>query len=146
MEVYPFWGILEVSQQAHDVEMTLYWRRCDVKTSHRRQYDVISTPCACWDTTSKISNSANTACSADVECNHRQLNCCYVRRKWKICQEITTTKPGTCGLGKSVVPLFLKSLFFFQSTAMTSKEELYHLEIYITMVTSAERAKYRIRR
>ena len=24
MEVYPFWGILEISQQAHDVEMKLY--------------------------------------------------------------------------------------------------------------------------
>ena len=36
------------SQQAHDVEMTLYRRRCDVITSHRRQYDIISTLCARW--------------------------------------------------------------------------------------------------
>ena len=32
---------LHCSQQANDVEMTSYWRRCDVITSHRRQYDVI---------------------------------------------------------------------------------------------------------
>ena len=37
-----------VSQQAHDVKVTLYGRRCDVITSHRRQYNVISTLCACW--------------------------------------------------------------------------------------------------
>ena len=36
------------SQQAHNVKMTSYWRRCNVITSHRRQNDVISTSCACW--------------------------------------------------------------------------------------------------
>ena len=29
--------------------MTLKWHQCDVMTTHRCQYDVISTSCACWD-------------------------------------------------------------------------------------------------
>ena len=28
--------------------MTSKWHLCDVMTSHRRQYDVISTSCTCW--------------------------------------------------------------------------------------------------
>ena len=36
-------------QQAHDIKMTSYFRRIDVITSHRRQYDVILMLCACWD-------------------------------------------------------------------------------------------------
>ena len=32
----------EPSQLAHDVEMTSYWRRCDVITSHRYKYNVIT--------------------------------------------------------------------------------------------------------
>ena len=35
-------------QQAHDVETTLHRRRCDVITSHRRQYSVILMLCARW--------------------------------------------------------------------------------------------------
>ena len=38
-----------VTPQAHDVKMMSYGRRCDVITSHRRQYDVISTLCVCWE-------------------------------------------------------------------------------------------------
>ena len=38
-----------VSQRAHKVDLTSYWRRCDVMTSHRRQYDIVSTSCACTD-------------------------------------------------------------------------------------------------
>ena len=37
------------SQQAHNIKMTSYQRRCDVITSHRRWYDVILTSCAHWD-------------------------------------------------------------------------------------------------
>ena len=37
------------SQQAHDVEMTSDRRRCDVIVSHRRQFDVVTTSCVCWD-------------------------------------------------------------------------------------------------
>ena len=37
------------TQRAHGVKMTLYQRRCDVMTSHRRRSDVILTPCACWE-------------------------------------------------------------------------------------------------
>ena len=37
------------SQQAHNIKMTSYQRRCDVITSHRRWYDVILTLCAHWD-------------------------------------------------------------------------------------------------
>ena len=33
-------------QWAHDIEMTLYWCRCDLMASHRRQYDVILKLCA----------------------------------------------------------------------------------------------------
>ena len=32
-----------------EVIMTSYGRRCDVMTSHRRQYDIISKSCARWD-------------------------------------------------------------------------------------------------
>ena len=35
-------------QQAHNIKMTSYQRRCDVITSHRRWYDVILTLCAHW--------------------------------------------------------------------------------------------------
>ena len=40
---------LKLPQRAHDIRMTSYQRRCDVKTSHRRRSDVILTSCACWD-------------------------------------------------------------------------------------------------
>ena len=40
----------KLSQQAHDVEMTSYWRQYDVVTSHQPQYDVILTSYTCWDT------------------------------------------------------------------------------------------------
>ena len=33
-------NIKEITQRAHGVKKTLYWRRCDVITSHRRQSDV----------------------------------------------------------------------------------------------------------
>lgn len=36
------------AQQAHDIKMTSYWRLCDVITSHIRQYNVVTTSCACW--------------------------------------------------------------------------------------------------
>ena len=36
-------------QWAFGAKMTSYRRRCDVITSHRRQYDVIFKPCARWD-------------------------------------------------------------------------------------------------
>ena len=36
------------TQQVHNVKMTLFQRRCDVITSHRRWYDVILTLCAHW--------------------------------------------------------------------------------------------------
>ena len=39
---------LPCPQQAHDVNMTSYGRRCDVITSHRRQDDVIYMLCAYW--------------------------------------------------------------------------------------------------
>ena len=29
--------------------MTSKWRRCDAVTSHRCQYDVVTTSCACWE-------------------------------------------------------------------------------------------------
>ena len=35
-------------QQAHNIKMTSYQRRCDVITSHRHWYDVILTLCAHW--------------------------------------------------------------------------------------------------
>ena len=41
-------NIKEITQRAQGVKKTLYWRRCDVITSHRRQSDVVSTSCACW--------------------------------------------------------------------------------------------------
>ena len=41
-------NIKEITQRAHGVKKTLYWRRCDVITSHRRQPDVVSTSCASW--------------------------------------------------------------------------------------------------
>lgn len=37
------------AQQVHDVEMTLYWCRCDIITSHWHQYNVILTSCVCWE-------------------------------------------------------------------------------------------------
>ena len=37
------------TQQAHNIKMTSYQRRCDVITSHRRWYDVILTLCAHWE-------------------------------------------------------------------------------------------------
>ena len=36
------------TQQAHNIKMTSYQRRCDVITSHRRWYDVILKLCAHW--------------------------------------------------------------------------------------------------
>ena len=36
------------SQQAHDIKLTSDWRWCDVITSHRCRYDVITTSWACW--------------------------------------------------------------------------------------------------
>ena len=36
------------SQRAQEVAMTSYRRRCDVITSHRRQFNVFMTSCACW--------------------------------------------------------------------------------------------------
>ena len=36
------------TQQAHNIKMTSYQRRCDVITSHRRWYDVILTLCVHW--------------------------------------------------------------------------------------------------
>ena len=38
------------TQQANNIKMTSYERRCDVITSHRRWYDVILTLCAHWET------------------------------------------------------------------------------------------------
>lgn len=38
-----------MAQQAHNVEMTSYWRRSDVITSMRRQSDVIPTSYASWE-------------------------------------------------------------------------------------------------
>ena len=35
------------SRQAHDVEMTSHWRQCNV-TTYQRQFNVITTSCACW--------------------------------------------------------------------------------------------------
>ena len=40
--------IWDLSQWAFGAKMTLYQRRCDVITSHRRWYDVIFTSCAWW--------------------------------------------------------------------------------------------------
>ena len=42
------WVHTQSSQQAHNIKMTSYQRRCDVITSHRRWYDVILTLCAHW--------------------------------------------------------------------------------------------------
>ena len=39
----------DTTQWAHNVKMTLYQRRCDVITSHRRWYDVILMLFACWE-------------------------------------------------------------------------------------------------
>ena len=39
------------SQRTFGAKMTLYQRRCDVITSHRREYDVILTPNVRWDRT-----------------------------------------------------------------------------------------------
>ena len=39
--------LTKLSQRLHNVERTTYWRRCQVTTSCRRLYDVISTSCAC---------------------------------------------------------------------------------------------------
>ena len=51
----PFQG---TTQQAHNVKMTSYQRRCDVITSHRRWYDVILMLCACWvDTVGRVSTN-----------------------------------------------------------------------------------------
>ena len=44
-------GWKKSTQRAHDVMMASYQRLCDVMASHRRQYDVIMTSCACWETT-----------------------------------------------------------------------------------------------
>ena len=44
----PVQTILVGTQQAHNMKMTSYQRRCDVITSHRRWYDVILTLCAHW--------------------------------------------------------------------------------------------------
>ena len=41
-------NIREITQLAHGVKKTLYWRRCDVITSHRSHFDVVITSCACW--------------------------------------------------------------------------------------------------
>ena len=44
------------TQQAHNIKITSYQRRCDVITSHRRWYDVILTLCAClviWSLTGR---------------------------------------------------------------------------------------------
>ena len=46
-----------LSQWAHNVKMTLYQRRCDVITSHRRWYDIILMR-ACWDARSEPSLGA----------------------------------------------------------------------------------------
>ena len=40
--------LLVVTQWAFGAQMTLYERRCDVITSHRRSYDVILRSCAHW--------------------------------------------------------------------------------------------------
>ena len=42
------------SQQANNIKMTSYQRRCDVITSHRRWYNVILTLCAHWDSRLRI--------------------------------------------------------------------------------------------
>ena len=38
---------LSTTQQAHNLKITSYQRRCDAMTSHRRRYDGVLTPCAC---------------------------------------------------------------------------------------------------
>ena len=48
------------SQQAHDVEITSHWRRCDVMTSHRRQCDVMTSHRRQCDVIS-------TSCRIDVD-------------------------------------------------------------------------------
>ena len=40
---------LNVTQQANNIKMTSYQRRCDVITSHQRWYDVILTLCVHWE-------------------------------------------------------------------------------------------------
>ena len=46
----PKFGLLsKETQWAFGAKMTSYRRRCDVITSHRRQYDVIFTSCARWE-------------------------------------------------------------------------------------------------
>ena len=56
---YSAWLEQGITQQTHDVVMTSYGRRCDVIASHRRQYDVISTSCACWEGISFIQTRGN---------------------------------------------------------------------------------------
>ena len=47
-------------QQAYNFKMTSYRRRCGVMTLHRRQYNVISTSCACWKGDKDLSNIKST--------------------------------------------------------------------------------------
>ena len=44
-----FWLTISLTHRPHDIEMTSYLRRCDVKTSHRHPFDVVTTSCACWE-------------------------------------------------------------------------------------------------
>ena len=41
--------IVILAEQAHNIKMTSYQRRCDVITSHRRWYDIILPLCAHWE-------------------------------------------------------------------------------------------------
>ena len=57
----------KLSQQAHDVEMTSYWRQYDVVTSHQPQYDVILTSYTCWDTYEASQIPGGTWCPINVD-------------------------------------------------------------------------------
>ena len=92
------------TQQAHNIKMMSYQRRCDVITSHRRWYDVILTLCAHWvHSTAKKSTIANIFLSHCMIFNYHflvSLLSCFV----------FTFQNSATGYNDSILPIVLYKL------------------------------------
>ena len=70
--------------------MTSYWRRCDVITSHRRQYVVIFTSCSRWELSLEMlyiyEHDWNFHAHVFACCTDNQQSCLYIRDFYEIYQ------------------------------------------------------------
>ena len=102
-------------QQAHNIKMTSYQRRCDVITSHRRWYDVILTLCAYWVTEvplrfvsvsaflSALNFRLHLSSALFYFTNHRLARNLYVKLKDWMSNSVDPDETAHCCLQKPII-------------------------------------------